>query len=82
MATNNITEVKGIDSQNFDYLLAESNYKIDKSLTLRQKSVNVPLVPVLAAPITLDANAFNLGTQSTTALKEIYSSKKLQSSKS
>ena len=62
MATNNITEVKGVDSQNFDYLLAESNYKIDKSLTLRQKSVNVPLVPVLAAPITLDANAFNLGT--------------------
>lgn len=62
MATNNITEVKGVDNQNFDYLLAESNYKIDKSLTLRQKSVNVPLVPVLAAPITLDANAFNLGT--------------------
>lgn len=71
MATNNITEVKGVDSQNFDYLLAESNYKIDKSLTLRQKSVNVPLVPVLAAPITLDANAFNLGIQSSTAMKEI-----------
>lgn len=71
MATNNITEVKGIDSQNFDYLLAESNYKIDKSLTLRQKSVNVPLVPVLAAPITLDANAFNLGTQTGTAITTI-----------
>lgn len=71
MATNNITEVKGVDNQNFDYLLAESNYKIDKSLTLRQKSVNVPLVPVLAAPITLDANAFNLGIQSTTTFKNI-----------
>ena len=71
MATNNITEVKGVDSQNFDYLLAESNYKIDKSLTLRQKSVNVPLVPVLAAPITLDANAFNLGVNSTTTLPTI-----------
>lgn len=68
MATNNITEIKGVDSQNFDYLLAESNYKIDKSLTLRQKSVNVPLVPVLAAPITLDANAFNLGVNTTTTL--------------
>lgn len=71
MATNNITEVKGVDSQNFDYLLAESNYKIDKSLTLRQKSVNVPLVPVLAAPITLDANAFNLGPQGTTKMTSI-----------
>lgn len=71
MATNNITEVKGIDNQNFDYLLAESNYKIDKSLTLRQKSVNVPLVPVLAAPITLDANAFNLGINTTTTLPTI-----------
>jgi len=71
MATNNITEVKGVDSQNFDYLLAESNYKIDKSLTLRQKSVNVPLVPVLAAPITLDANAFNLGPQSTATMPAI-----------
>ncbi len=71
MATNNITEVKGVDSQNFDYLLAESNYKIDKSLTLRQKSVNVPLVPVLAAPIILDANAFNLGAQTTATMPTI-----------
>ena len=70
MTTNNITEVKGVDSQNFDYLLAESNYKIDKSLTLRQKSVNVPLVPVLAAPITLDANAFNLPTSANTTITD------------
>lgn len=66
MATNNITEVKGVDSQNFDYLLAESNYKIDKSLTLRQKSVNIPLVPVITAPITVDSNAFKLPAQAST----------------
>lgn len=70
MATNNITEVKGVDSQNFDYLLAESNYKIDKSLTLRQKSVNIPNVPVLAAPIQIDSDKYKLPAQTNTTLSK------------
>lgn len=84
MATNNITEVKGVDSQNFDYLLAESNFKIDKSLILRQKSVNVPTVPVLAAPFTLDANAFDVAKLSTTTIPNdgyVPGVKKLQEAK-
>lgn len=68
MTTNNITEVKGVDSQNFDYLLAESNYKIDKSLTLRQKSVNVPTVPVLAAPYQIGNDKILLPEQTSTAV--------------
>ena len=68
MATNNITEVKGVDSQNFDYLLAESNFKIDKSLTLRQKSVNIPTVPVLAAPYQIGNDKIILPEQTTTTL--------------
>lgn len=68
MATNNITEVKGVDNQNFDYLLAESNYKIDKSLTLRQKSVNIPTVPVLAAPYQIGNDKILLPEQGNSTL--------------
>lgn len=57
MTTNNIQEVKGIDADNFDYLLAESNFKIDKSMNLWQKSVKTPLVPVLANFTQLPAGA-------------------------
>ena len=53
MSTNNISEVTGVDKENFDYLLAESNYKIDKTLVLRQKSMRIPNIPVMVGPVVL-----------------------------
>ncbi len=58
MTTNNIQEVKGIDADNFDYLLAESNFKIDKSMNQWQKSVKVPLIPVIGELVTMDTNVW------------------------
>lgn len=66
MATNNIQEVKGIDADNFDYLLAESNFKIDKSMNQWQKSVKVPLIPVIGELVTMDTDVWKIVNAPTT----------------
>ena len=66
MSTNNISEVTGVDKENFDYLLAESNYKIDKTLVLRQKSMRIPNIPVMVGPTLLDANDIKFPAFATT----------------
>ena len=47
MATNNIKDVKTVDSENFDYLLAESNFRIESVFRSRNKAeiqANVPII--------------------------------------
>ena len=48
MSTNNIKDVKTVDSENFDYLLAESNFRIESVFRSRNKAVIEPNVPVIA----------------------------------
>lgn len=66
MTTNNIQEVKGIDADNFDYLLAESNFKIDKSMNQWQRSIKPSLVPVIGELVTLDDNVWKTSTITST----------------
>ena len=47
MSTNNIKDVKTVDSENFDYLLAESNFRIESVFRSRNKAVIEPNVPVI-----------------------------------
>lgn len=47
MATNNIKDVKSVDDENFDYLLAETNFKIQSVFRSRNKAIiesNVPMI--------------------------------------
>ena len=37
MSVNNIKDVKNVDSENFDYLLAESNFRIES--VFRQRNI-------------------------------------------
>lgn len=48
MSTNNIKDVKTVDSENFDYLLAESNFRIESVFRSRNKAVIEPNVPVIS----------------------------------
>ena len=57
----------GIDKENFDYLLAESNYKIDKTLILKQKSMRIPNIPVMVGPTLMTDADIKFPTFATTA---------------
>lgn len=48
MSVNNIKDVKNVDSENFDYLLAESNFRIESVFRQRNKRVIEPNVPMTA----------------------------------
>lgn len=52
MSVNNIKDVKTVDSENFDYLLAESNFRIESVFRSRNKAVIEPNVPVISSQIT------------------------------
>ena len=47
MSVNNIKDVKNVDSENFDYLLAESNFRIESVFRQRNKRVIEPNVPII-----------------------------------
>ena len=49
MATNNIKDIKTVDSENFDYLLAETNFRIESVFRSRNKAVIEPNVPVISS---------------------------------
>lgn len=49
MSVNNIKDVKTVDAENFDYLLAESNFRIESVFRSRNKAVIEPNVPVITA---------------------------------
>lgn len=49
--TNTIKEVKNVDSENFDYLLAETNFRIDQVFRSRNKAVIEPTIPIISAPV-------------------------------
>lgn len=49
MSVNNIKDVKTVDSENFDYLLAESNFRIESVFRSRNKAVIEPNVPVISS---------------------------------
>ncbi len=46
MSVNNIKDIKNVDSENFDYLLAESNFRIESVFRQRNKRVVEPNVPM------------------------------------
>lgn len=46
MSVNNIKDIKNVDSENFDYLLAESNFRIESVFRQRNKRVIEPNVPM------------------------------------
>lgn len=48
MSVNNIKDVKTVDSENFDYLLAESNFRIESVFRSRNKAVIEPTVPIIS----------------------------------
>lgn len=52
MASNNIKEVKSVDAENFDYLLADSNFRIESVFKTRSHKPFEPNVPVTSAPKT------------------------------
>ena len=68
MATNNIKDIKTVDSENFDYLLAETNFRIESVFRSRNKAVIEPNVPIISdyTPITKDSSV-TLITQGDTA---------------
>lgn len=47
--TNTIKEVKNVDSENFDYLLAETNFRIDQVFRSRNKAVVEPSIPIISS---------------------------------
>lgn len=47
MSVNNIKDIKNVDSENFDYLLAESNFRIESVFRQRNKRVIEPNVPMI-----------------------------------
>ena len=49
MATNNIKDIKTVDSENFDYLLAETNFRIESVFRSRNKAVIEPNVPITSS---------------------------------
>ena len=59
MSVNNIKDIKNVDSENFDYLLAESNFRIESVFRQRNKRVVEPNVPIITdlvdKPITTKA---------------------------
>lgn len=52
MSTNNIKDVKTVDSENFDYLLAESNFRIESVFRSRNKAEIQANVPMTTKEIT------------------------------
>ena len=51
MTTNNIKDVKTVDAENFDYLLAESNFRIESVFRSRNKAFIPCLNPILGKKI-------------------------------
>lgn len=47
---NNIKDVKTVDSENFDYLLAESNFRIESVFRSRNKGIIEPNTPMVVEP--------------------------------
>ena len=45
---NNIKEVKTVDAENYDYLLAQSNFKIQSVFRSRNRAIIEPNVPMIA----------------------------------
>ena len=69
MTTNNIKDVKSVDDENFDYLLAETNFKIQSVFRSRNKAIIEPNVPMISKsiessnPTEWDENAGNVDTK-------------------
>lgn len=49
---NNIKDVKTVDSENFDYLLAETNFRIESVFRSRNKGIIEPNTPMTVEPST------------------------------
>ena len=49
---NNIKDVKTVDSENFDYLLAETNFRIESVFRSRNKGIIEPNTPMVVEPAT------------------------------
>lgn len=49
MSVNNIKDIKNVDSENFDYLLAESNFRIESVFRQRVKKTTEPNVPIITS---------------------------------
>ena len=47
---NNIKDVKTVDAENFDYLLAETNFRIESVFRSRNKGIVEPNVPMVSDP--------------------------------
>ena len=47
---NNIKDVKTVDNENFDYLLAETNFRIESVFRSRNKGIIEPNVPMITEP--------------------------------
>lgn len=54
MATNNIKDVKTVDAENFDYLLAESNFRIESVFRSRNKAPIICLQPIIGTKLETD----------------------------
>lgn len=52
MSINNIKEVKSVDSENFDYLLADSNFRIESVFKSRNHDPFEPNIPITSEVIT------------------------------
>lgn len=52
MSINNIKEVKSVDSENFDYLLADSNFRIESVFKSRNHDPFEPNIPITSEIIT------------------------------
>lgn len=50
--TNTIKDVKNVDSENFDYLLAETNFRIESVFRSRNKAMIEPSIPIVSSPET------------------------------
>jgi hypothetical protein len=57
MSTNQIKEVKSVDSENFDYLLADSNIRIESVFKSRNHDPFEPNIPLTTEPITSTVSA-------------------------
>ena len=64
MSINNIKEIKSVDEENFDYLLADSNFRIESVFKSRNHKPFEANIPITSAPIshTVAAATFDADT--------------------
>lgn len=63
MTTNRIVETKSVDEENFEFLLAQSDYKLNAVFRSKNPQVNIyPNNPMVATPTNVNGSTYSIAT--------------------